>query len=78
MNENTDSIIIPKEKAIQILFCLENALYVDKHMSSEQRSKLINLSNNLSWDIPDVFGFDLHEGTIDINTMKYKEDGGEL
>ena len=75
-----NSIVFTKEQALQILCCLENATYITTQedeesygMTRDQRSNLIDMEHEISYNIGDKFDIVIGNGYVDIDTLEYTE-----
>lgn len=64
---------LTKEQLMKILTCLQHSVYSDKEYDVYTRNRFIDISDDLSWDIAELFDIDLNEGTVNPHTLEFEE-----
>lgn len=71
-NRDKDGMFLTNEQ-LHFLLCLMDHSVVNRDdITEKQRSNLIDIAHDLSWDIAERFEYDLNKGTIDPSDYKFK------
>lgn len=66
--QNKKGLTLTDEQAKQVLILLEHSIYADT--SHEDREKLIDMNDKISWLIADHFDIDINNQSFDMDTLE--------
>jgi hypothetical protein len=71
-NENNQTYTLSSEQLHKLLCVLEYSLIDENAVDDVKvRKNLMEIQNDLIWDIAEIFGYEMNEGSIDSKTFEF-------
>jgi hypothetical protein len=71
-NENNQTYTLSSEQLHKLLCVLEYSLIDENAVDDVKvRKNLMEIQNDLIWDIAEMFGYEMNEGSIDPKTFEF-------